>query len=63
MHTIFFSNAPIVNAVDAGECQCVDFYDALVVYNALCRRFLAVELYDADGNKLRAYNNLFCTYG
>lgn len=57
MHNIFFGNGAIVNAVDARQCQCVDYYDALSVFDALCRLFLVVELYDAQGVQLRACDN------
>lgn len=58
MFSIFFSNDAIVDATVARQCQCTDYYDALAVFDALCLRFLVVELYDADGNKVHAYNNL-----
>ena len=57
MHTIFFCNGAIVDAVNARQCQCADYYDALGVFDALCRLFLVVELYDAQGVKLRGYDN------
>lgn len=58
MFSIFFSDAAIVDATSARQCQCTDVQDALMVFNALCRRFLVVELYDAEGKQVRAYNNL-----
>ena len=58
MFSVFFSNAAIVDATVVHECQCTDYYDALAVWDALCRRFFVVELYNAEGNKVRAYNNL-----
>lgn len=58
MFSLFFSDAAIVDATSTRQCQCTDYYDALMVFNALCRRFLVVELYDAEGKQVRAYNNL-----
>lgn len=58
MFSLFFSDAAIVDATTVRQCQCTDYYDALLVFNALCRRFLVVELYDADGKQVRAYSNL-----
>ena len=58
MFSCFFSNAKIVDATSTRQCQCTDYYDALAVFDALCRRFLVVELYDAEGKQVRAYNNL-----
>lgn len=58
MFSIFFSNAAIVDATVVRECQCADYYDACEVCDALALRFLVVELYDADGNKVREYNSL-----
>ena len=58
MYSIFFDNAVIQDATVARQCQATDYYDALAVFDAMCRRFLVVELYDADGIKLRAYNNI-----
>ena len=58
MFSIFFSDAAIVDATSTRQCQCTDVHDALMVFNALCRRFLVVELYDAEGKQVRAYNNL-----
>lgn len=56
--SLFFSNAAIVDATSVRQCQCADLHDALAVWDALCRRFLVVKLYDADGKQVRAYSNL-----
>lgn len=58
MYSIFFDNAVIQDATAVRQCQAAGYYDALAVFDALCRLFLVVELYDADGIKLRAYNNI-----
>ena len=58
MFSIFFSDAAIVDATSTRQCQCTDVHDALAVWDALCCRFLVVELYDAEGKQVRAYNNL-----
>ena len=58
MYYIFFGNSAITDAPTARQCQASDYYDALAVFDAMCRLFLVVELYDADGAKLRAYNNI-----
>lgn len=58
MFSVFFSNAKIVDATTVRQCQCADYYDACELCDALALRFKVVELYDADGNKVRAYNNL-----
>ena len=58
MFSLFFSNAAIVDATSTRQCQCTDVCDALAVFDALCRRFMVVELYDAEGKQVRAYNNL-----
>lgn len=58
MFSLFFSNAAIIDATSTRQCQCTDYYDALAVFDALCRRFLVVELYDAAGKRVREYNNL-----
>lgn len=57
MYNILFGNGAIVNAVNARQCQCADYYDALAVFDVLCRSFMVVELYDARGVKLRAYDD------
>lgn len=58
MFFVLFSNAKIVDATSARQCQCADLHDALAVFDALCRRCRVVELYDAEGKQVRAYNNL-----
>lgn len=58
MFSLFFANTKIVDATAARQCQCTDYYDALAVFDALCAKFLVVELYDAEGKQIRAYNNL-----
>lgn len=58
MFTIFFGNTAIKDATVVRQCQCTDKYDAFAVLYELCRRFLVVEVYDSEGNKVRAYNNL-----
>ena len=58
MFSIFFSNTKIVDATATRQCQCADYYDALAVFDALCTKFLVVELYDAEGKRVREYNNL-----
>ena len=58
MFSLFFSNAKIVDATAVRQCQCADVQDALAVFDALCRRFLVVELYDAEGKQVRTYSNL-----
>ena len=58
MFSVFFSNAKIVDATSTRQCQCADYYDACKLCDALALRFLVVELYDADGKQVRAYNNM-----
>ena len=58
MYSIFFSNAAITDTTTACQCQSSDYFDALAVFDALCNKFLVVELYGADGQKLLAYDNI-----
>ena len=58
MYYIFFGNAAITDATTARECQSSDYFAALAVFDALCHKFLVVELYGEDGQKLRAHNNI-----
>ena len=58
MFTIFFDNAAIKDATVVRQCQCTGQYDAFAVFDALCRRFLVVEVYDSEGQQVRAYSNL-----
>ena len=58
MYYIYFANAPIADAAIVRQCCTQEYFDALDVCEALCMKFLVVELYDEDGAKLREYSNL-----
>lgn len=58
MHTIFFGMSKVLTSEDR-ECATPDgFHAALAIFDALCARFVRVDLYGPDGALLRYYDNI-----
>jgi hypothetical protein len=58
MYNIFFGMSQTLTA-DARECQVPGgFFPACAVFDALCAKFLRVDMYDEAGKLVRSYNNI-----
>lgn len=57
MYEIWFSNSGAELGDGDRMAQCPDMSSAFSVYDALCGRFLHVEMFDKDGVQIRHYNN------
>ena len=42
---------------DCAVCHCYEYHDTLAAFDALCLKYLRVELYDGNGIVLRSYDN------
>lgn len=57
-YIIFFGNSKVLDGNDR-QCKCFSEFDALCVFDALCRQFLRVDCYvESTGKILRSYDNI-----